>query len=426
MSAVEIPQEGGEETQLPELDPSDAKHIRETYPGLQAEARNGTVYFKSKRKVGAVGVPSGANFYIRPKVECSLLHMLALSEQLDENIVFDAEEASLELGGSFVDLIAHMFINELRRIFRRGLDQQYDEKQEQKRHLRGRLDLQRQLQNGPGTTTFECVFDELTHDTLPNQFLYHAAYTLRDVASGEALTRQLRRNCRQLEAAFKPRPLSQIRRREPQLSHLNRYYERGIELAEFILKERYVQGFARQHRDLSSFTVDLPNTFENAVYYRLKQAVNLKGTSVNRDGLGALAENSDTEKTRKLYPDFIFRNQDTDEPLLVGDMKWKKSDENSEADDEEPEKNQKVERNDLYQMFAYQSKAQSPGLLIYPDDGQQLPHRYEYQVGQMDFPLYILKIDVSDDGYERTKDRIDNALREKVSTILSRHESVQT
>lgn len=411
MSTAELPRED-KETLLPALEPSDAKHIRDTHEALHAEVRDGDVYFRAKRKVGAIGVPSGASFYIRPKVDCSLLHMLALSEQLDDEIVFDAEEASFDIGDSFVDLIAQMFIHELRRIFQRGLDQQYQEQQERQQNLRGRLDLQRQLQQGPGTTTFECAFDELTHDTLPNHFLYHAANTLRRVVSNEAIAGQLHRYCQQLEAAFEPHPLPDATTADLQLSHLNRYYERGIELAEFILQEHYVQGFAGQKRDLSSFVVDMPTTFEDAVYRRLKTVISSKQFRVTRNDLGTLAKETATGATRDLEPDFIVRDRSTDEPLLVGDVKWKKKD--------------GISRNDLYQMFAYQTKAQAPGLLIYPDAGQELPAESEFQTEQTEGSLHVFKLNVSDNGFDQTRQRIDTALRQAVLAKLPRPSASST
>lgn len=405
MAAVDPPRED-EETYLPSLEQSDAKYIRETHDSLHAEVRDGGVYLRSRRKVGAVGVPSGASFYIRPKVECNLLHMLALSERLDDEIAFDSEEAAFDIGDSFVELIAQMFLHELRRIFQRGLDQQYQERQERQKHLRGRLDLQRQLQQGPGTTTFECVFDELTHDTRPNHLLYHAAATLRQVVSNEAVAGQLHRYCRQLEAAFEPQALARATERDLQLSHLNRYYERGIELAEFILQEHYVEGFAGQSRDLSSFVVDMPTTFEDAVYRRLKKTISSQDYRVTRNDLGSLATETNPDRPRRLEPDFIVLNRNTNEPLLVGDVKWKRGD--------------GISREDLHQMFAYQTKAQTPGLLIYPDDDQQLPEQAEFETGQTGGPLFVYKLDVSDNGYEQTKHRIDTDLRREVCPKLTR------
>ena len=399
MVAPDCPQEG-KETRIPALEQSDAKHIRSTHESLQAEVRDGDVYLKSRRKVGAIGVPSGASFYIRPKVECSLLHMLALSERLDEEIVLDSEEASFDIGDSFVDLIAQMFIHEIRRIFQRGLSQQYREQQERQQQLRGRLDLQRQLQQGPGTTTFECVFDELSHDTKPNQLLYHAANILRRIVSNESIAGQLHRYCRQFESAFEPRPLAHASGESLQISHLNRYYERGVELAEFILQEHYVQGFTGQHRDFSSFVVDMPTTFEDAVYRRLKKVTSSTQYRVTRNDLGTLAMETETGVTRDLEPDFIVRNRDTNEPFLVGDIKWKKND--------------GISRDDLYQMFAYQAKAQAPGLLIYPDNSQQLPAKSEFQTSQVNDPLFVFKLDVSDIGFEQTKKRIDAALQQAI------------
>ncbi len=162
----------------------------------------------------------------------------------------------------------------------------------------------------------------------------------------------------------------------------------------------------------------MPNTFDDAIYHRLRTAINLEDIKVKRDGLGALAKDPDTKKTRNLDPDFIIRDESTDKPLLVGDMKWKTGEKESEADDGKSERGQKIKRDDLYQMFAYQVKSQSPGLLIYPDNGQQLPDRYEYQTSKIESPLYFFKINVTDSGYEQTKKRIDDSLRQKIFSLL--------
>lgn len=403
------PQEGTE-THLPALEQSDARYLRESYKSLTAEVRDGDVYFESKNKVGAIGAPSGASFSVRPKVDCSLLHMLALSQRLDEEIVLDAEEAGFEFGDSFVDLIAQLYLHELRRIVRRGLDKQYRERQERLKHLRGRLDIQRQLRRGPGTTSFECVYDELTHDTLPNQFLYHAADRLRRVVSNEALAGRLHRFCQQFEGAFEPIPLPNPAMVDIQLSHLNRYYERGIQLAELILQTHYVEGLVGQRQDLSSFLVDMPSTFEDAVYHCLGEAVSSPDLKLSRGKLGLLATDPISGESRDLKPDFFIEDRDTNEVLLVGDVKWKTDEE--------------IEREDLFQLFAYQREAQAPGLLIYPDDNQSLPDRYEFEPAGTDGPLYIFKLDISDGGYEQTKERIIHTLRGEVLPKIPRRETM--
>ncbi len=397
-----------ERTLVDQLKPSDATHIRDVHDTLTVEVRDDNVYVTSPGKVGAIGVPSGASFYVQPKVDCSLLHMLVLSNRLDNEIAFDAEEASFNFGDSFVDLIAQLFIHELRRIVQRGLNQEYQERVERLDHLRGRLDLQRQLRQGLGTTTFECVFDELTHDTRANHLLYHAADTLRSVVSNDDIGGQLDRYCHQLEAAFEPYPLPRGAEMDLQLSHLDRYYERGVELAEFILQEHYVQGFAGQRRDLSSFLVDIPTTFEKVVVERIDSALSSTQYEVTTDKLGTLAEDTDTDATRDLVPDFTIYDNITEEVLLVGDAKWKDDD--------------GIKREDLYQMFAYQTKAKAPGLLIYPDAGQQLPSEYEFQTGVMGYSLFIHKLDISANSFEETKRRIDGELREAILDKLDRAE----
>lgn len=409
MSEVVQPRENSE-THLPALEASDAKYLRDSYKSITAEVRDGEVYFESKNKVGAIGVPSGASFYVGPKVECSLLHMLALSGRIDEEIVLDAEEAGFEFGDSFVDLIAQLYLHELRRIIRRGLDKQYEERQERLNHLRGRLDLQQQLRRGPGTTSFECVYDELTHDTWPNQFLYHAADALRRIVSNEALAGRLHRFCRQFEGAFDPRPLPNPAVVDVQLSHLNRYYERGIQLAELILQTHYVEGLGGQQRDLSSFLVDMPSTFEAAVYHCLDEAVSSPDIKVSRGKMGLLATDPVSGESRVLEPDFFIEDRDTNETLLVGDVKWK-----TEG---------KIERNDLFQLFAYQRAANAPGLLIYPDDEQKLPNVYEFEPADTGGPLYIFELDISDIGYDQTKERIINTLREEVLPKIPRRETM--
>ncbi|MFB6361138.1 MAG: restriction endonuclease, partial [Halobacteriales archaeon] len=61
-----------------------------------------------------------------------------------------------------------------------GLHREYLRTSESVTHLRGQLDVKRQLQRqGPTPTKFECTFDELTVDTTVNRAVLYATNLLK-------------------------------------------------------------------------------------------------------------------------------------------------------------------------------------------------------------------------------------------------------
>lgn len=94
-------------------------------------------------------------------------------------------------------------------------------------------------------------------------------------------------------------------------------------------------------------------------------------------------------------------------PLLVGDAKWKTHD--------------TVKRTDLYQLFPYQQKSKVPGLLIYPDGGQPLPNKYEFETDHSG-PPNTFKLEVSDKrSYELTKQQVTSELTNAVLCCVSQN-----
>lgn len=80
------------------------------------------------------------------------------------------EEVTITPGERFITAIATLYEAEFRGVIQRGLSQEYREQTGVEDHVRGRLDVQQQLQKqGPQPTKFEYSYDELTRDTVLNQ-----------------------------------------------------------------------------------------------------------------------------------------------------------------------------------------------------------------------------------------------------------------
>lgn len=62
-----------------------------------------------------------------------------------------------------------------------------------------------------------------------------------------------------------------------------------------------------------------------------------------------------------------------------------------------------------------------PGLLIYPDVGQQMPAQYEFEKPDPEQALYTFKLNVGYNGYETTKQRVDTDLRQVVTPFIAQN-----
>jgi 5-methylcytosine-specific restriction enzyme subunit McrC len=360
-----------------DLESQDIAYLRDEWEDdVSITPQDGHTELTVSNKAGVIGLPSGRILSIQPKISTNLLYMLAYTDRISEQIITDETNAGYEVGDSLIELLARLFLRELKRVMRRGLAQEFQQTEATQRHLRGQLQLDKQLQRqGPVPLQFECRYQELTQDTTLNRVVLAALQTLTKLVASSSLRSELiqyreRISERVAVPADPRRELSKVR-----TSHLTAHYHELLLLSEAILTESFIGALGQPDPEFPSLVFDMPKVFEDAVVKAVQSSVDQSQFQVTTNDLGVLARRTTgTESdTRRLEPDFIIRRRTDDPPsdqpvVVVGDAKWKESTDPS--------------TDDLYQLATYQGKFGTPGLLVYPTAGTQDQKRYRYDDSQ--------------------------------------------
>lgn len=318
--------------------------------------RNRRATLKATSYVGVVSLPKGPTIEIQPKVDgTQLLHLLRYANGV-ESTTFE-QETRLRGGNVFIEAIAELFKSELSRVLTHGLYTDYQKRQSAEPRLRGRLDLQRQLQRQPPyPTRFECTYDELTPDVLINQAVLYATSVLLRLSEDSDTIGALRRHQQTLQRQVTLRPVEPFELERVEVTRLNEYYEDLLRFTKLIIGNVNISELAAGDRSSFSLLVNMNTVFEKAVERAAREAVR------TRSGWGVEGQDDskdllDSDRfSVTLKPDFTVQDG-TNTVRVVGDAKWKK----------ETPKNA-----DFYQMAAYELAHDAPGLLVYPEQGDDL------------------------------------------------------
>ncbi|MFC7115852.1 McrC family protein [Natronoarchaeum sp. GCM10025703] len=361
---------------------------------------------ESKGYVGAIGLPSGQLLEIWPKVECNLLYLLAYDDRLDNELVY-GDAAGFEIGESFVEIIARLYIRELKRVLKRGLYRDYREHTGREKHLRGRLDLHRQLQHQePHGTEFEVEYDDLTYDLPINQVILRATTMLRRLVNDQSLLSELNRYHGMLHQRLEPRELTRSEVENISLSRLNSYYQSLLELAQMILEHSFINAIGTSQTQFRTFLIDIEQLFEKVVQRSVRETLG-QNYSMNTGQVGHLAANTNGETIQGLEPDFTLTNKKSGAVVLVGDAKWKS--------DSQPA------RGDLYQISTYMAKFDAPGLLVYPDQGGKATDRYSFDTDDAanpHRPLHTIELPFDAKSYEDFPKSVEAAISNQIQQIM--------
>lgn len=302
---------------------------------------------------GVVGLPDSNSIYIQPKIsETALLRLLQLAEE-DGTIETLEQTAEIEAGTEFVDLLAKLYTDELASIMRQGVARAYKRIERQEEYVRGRLNVQRQLQqSGPAATGFHCSHDELTRDTLLNRTVLHAARILVRVVEDSELHRQLHQQVQQLRRDISLEPITPEQVRSLKLTRLNDHYEDLLRLAELIITNTLIEDLYRGEALGYTLLLDMPDRYQAALVTPLKDV--REGCSLQTEP--SLEKFLTGDFDLEPEPDYVLRQDG--EPVLVLDAKWK-------------DFAHKPREGDIYQMISYQQYLNVPGVLLYPDTGDR-------------------------------------------------------
>jgi len=391
------------------LEEEDVRHLESLDEVTVRRQPCGSVEIEVAQYVGVIGLPSGEALEIQPKAPVNLLFYLAYVGRIDEELAV-GKDADVTGGDSLVELIARLYIHELDKVLKRGLHREYRVEESSEKFLRGQLDLQQQLQQrGPGTTRFECRYDELTHGIRLNKVLLDALHRLRPLVSDDRVLADVNRYYGRLRQRVDHERMRRSDIDEISLSRLNDYYREALRLAELIFEQTFVTDIGSHDRQFNSLLINMETVFEEVVYRAVDEVVDSSLYGVRNDNIGHLARKSDGEKLLKMKPDFYIQRQSDGEVVYVGDAKWKV--------ESEPE------REDLYQIASYQAKYGTEGMLVYPDINVDLDGSYSFQTGRGSSggrgPLQFVELSTTGSSeYATFQSEIEQAIQSKLPDKL--------
>lgn len=340
---------------------------------------DGAVSLSATQYVGVVALRDGPTIEIRPKAAGThLLHLLRYAQGVTTTTI--DQEVSLQAGNTFIDAIGYLFNAELITILDRGLHSEYQRVNQAEKQLRGRLDVQRQLQQQQSPAlAFECDYDELTTDTVVNRAILYATTILLRLVRDIDLRRSLQRHQHILRrqvtlTSVEPSALSRV-----ELTRLNDHYSDIIRLTELVLQSHFIREFQGGSRESFSLLVDMNRIFERVVERAMRKTVKARpGWTVDAQHSSTNLIESD-KHTVTIRPDILVRDEE-ERVRCVGDAKWKLGSPNN---------------SDFYQLASYQLAFDSPGLLLYPEQGGKVASENTMTGGH---PLYLVEIPTKHEG----------------------------
>jgi len=334
---------------------------------------------ESNSAIGTVRLPSGRRVTVTPKETIGrLLSLLAYAN--DTPAVTLEATADLDQGATFHRVLATLFETELRTVLQSGLAESYTDREGVRDHLRGRLDVQRQLRRptAGAPTTFAVDYRTATTQTTLNQAVAVAAERLQELLADEQrgvagdttneITRQLRRSAREWRDRLDgpvPETVSLRAVDRIELSRLTDHYAALLALTRTVLSASFFDDLRPGERRGRALFVDANDVFERVLERAVRAA--LRGcpyTVVSQATVPALVQGPHGADT--VRPDVVVAQTDgtggaagrgdspplSERAVAVLDAKWKP---------------QGASGRNATQMAGYCLALDAPGALVFPD-----------------------------------------------------------
>jgi 5-methylcytosine-specific restriction enzyme subunit McrC len=286
-----------------------------------------------------IGVANFDNFsvVVKPKILMSPENLFGMINHAYGLEWKKLPEFTPKTGANYLmDIIIDGFVDQCKKIIKRGLYKSYVVHQEETSFLRGKLLLKQQTQNFlKNKPIFTCEFDELEYDNLENQimlFCLHRCYKLTKIKN---LKSEIRKLIFQFSTIISEKYISEIDFKKINYTRQNIHYTQSMELAEMIVKSSGIADFYSGRKHLvSSFFFDMNEIFEKFVAKLFdeifNEEFNVKIQMQDR------VWNIDDKKKKSIRTDILLERKKNKEQIVI-DTKYKN----------------KLQDSDLYQIGFY-------------------------------------------------------------------------
>jgi 5-methylcytosine-specific restriction enzyme subunit McrC len=313
--------------------------------------RSGQPKLSTSRYVGVAGLPSGRRLEVTPKETVSrLLDLLRYALDVPSETI--REETGLPDAGTFIDAFGALFTAKLRTLLTRGIRRSYTRVEAVDHAVRGRLDVQRQLQRPtPIPTDFAVEYDTLTANTTRNQAILAATQVLTRLVSDRDLSQRLNRQALQLEQLVEPAYVTPTEIDAITTTRLDAYYEDLLALSKLVLERRFFEDLTSGSTASFGLFVNMATVFEAVTERAARSAITDRYPDWTVKGQGSLAPLLDGPHAVDMQPDVVIRDDDGRVRLVV-DAKWKTGGDSP---------------SDVYQLTSYMQAEGVSGVLVYPE-----------------------------------------------------------
>jgi 5-methylcytosine-specific restriction enzyme subunit McrC len=312
--------------------------------------RDGKSRVSTSSYIGVAALPSGRRLNVTPKQTVSRLLTL-LQYALNVSSTTIGKKTSFSSAETFIDAFGALFTAKLRQLLTRGIRREYTRIESVETAVRGRLDVQRQLQRPtPVPTDFAVEYDTLTANTTANQAILAATQVLTRLVEGDTLAAALSRQATQLRQTVEPAHVTPVEIEAIETTRLNAYYADLLELSKLVLQRRFFEDLTAGAVTSFGLFINMNTVYEAVV----ERAVRVGAAQINSDwtveGQGQLGALIDGPHSVGMQPDAVVINEKGC-VIAVADAKWKTGGDSS---------------SDVYQLTSYMLAEGVPGLLVYP------------------------------------------------------------
>lgn len=312
--------------------------------------RQGDPKVGTSSHIGVAALPSGRRLNVTPKQTVSRLLTL-LQYALDVSSTTVDEETSFTDAETFIDAFGALFTAKLRQLLTRGIRRSYTRVKEVETAVRGRLDVQRQLQRPtPVPTDFAVEYDTLTANTTSNQAILAATQVLTRLVDSDELAASLSRQSSQLRQTVEPAHVTPIEIEAIETTRLNAHYQDLLELSKLVLERRFFEDLTSGSVASFGLFIDMNQVYEAVVERAFRAGAARVDPTWRVAGQGSLEALVDGDHAVEMRPDVVVRDEDS--VVAVVDAKWKTGGDSS---------------GDVYQLTSYMLAEEVPGLIVYPE-----------------------------------------------------------
>ncbi|QIB74974.1 hypothetical protein G3I44_12195 [Halogeometricum borinquense] len=312
--------------------------------------REGKARVSTSSYIGVAALPSGRRLNVTPKQTVSRLLTL-LEYALDVSSTTVDKETSFSGAETFIDAFGALFTAKLRQLLTRGIRRDYTRIESIETAVRGRLDVQRQLQRPtPVPTDFAVEYDTLTANTTANQAILAATQILTRLVEGDTLAAALSRQATQLRQTVEPAYVTPVEIEAIETTRLNAYYADLLELSRLVLQRRFFEDLTAGSVASFGLFINMNTVYEAVVERAVRAGAAQVNSNWTVEGQGSLGDLIDGPHAVGMQPDAVVLD-DEGGVIAVADAKWKTGGDSS---------------GDVYQLTSYMLAEGVPGLLVYP------------------------------------------------------------